>query len=159
GDMVHGRSHKIQRTGAKSTPPDDLSKKSSRELVGLLKNNNPWRHRTALRLLAERRDATVVPGLEKMLSDGKEDTLGLRGLWGLYGVGAFDEAVAAKAFEHRSPWVRSWAVRLLGEGGQVSAGMLEKLARMAQRDDAPEVRSQLASTAQRLTKQDTVPLL
>jgi putative membrane-bound dehydrogenase-like protein len=158
-DMTHGRIYKIQRTGAKRTPPDDLSKKSSRELVEQLKNNNPWWHRTALRLLAERRDATVVPGLENMLLDGKDDTQSLRGLWGLYAVGAFDEALAAKALEHRSPWVRSWAVRLLGEDGQVSPDLLQKLTRMAKQDEAAEVRLQLASTARRLTNQDTVPLL
>jgi putative membrane-bound dehydrogenase-like protein len=41
-DMTHGRIYKIQPTGAKSAPPGDLSKKSSAELVELLKNNNPW---------------------------------------------------------------------------------------------------------------------
>jgi putative heme-binding domain-containing protein len=37
--------------------------------------------------------------------------------------------------------------------------MLETLTQMAKQDPAPEVRLQLASTAQRLTSQDTVPLL
>ena len=158
-DMTHGRIYKIQRTGSRRTPPADLSKKSSRDLVELLTNNIPWWHRTALRLLAERRDRAVVPRLEDMLLHGKEDTLSLRGLWGLYGIGAFDEPLAAKALAHPSPWVRSWAVRLLGEGGQVSAGTLEKLTQMAAKDQAAEVRLQLASTAQRLTRQDVVPLL
>src|SRR5439155_26225925 len=82
-----------------------------------------------------------------------------RGLGGLYSVGALDEKLAAKALEHSSPWVRSWVIRLLGEAGQVSAGMLETLTQRAKQDPAAEVRLQLASTAQRLTRQDTVPLL
>src|SRR5438105_4477875 len=58
-DMTHGRIYKIQRQGAKPWPAADLTRKSNRELVELLKNNNPWWHRTALRLLAERHDPCV----------------------------------------------------------------------------------------------------
>jgi putative membrane-bound dehydrogenase-like protein len=158
-DMTHGRIYKIQRTGTAGMPPVDLSRKSSRELVDLLTNNHPWWHRTALRLLTERRDRSVAPLLEAMLLHSKEDTFGLRGLWGLYGIGAFDEALAIKALQQPSPWMRSWTVRLLGEAKHVSADMLETLTHLAKQDPAPEVRSQLASTAQRLTSQDTVPLL
>src|SRR5262249_36520922 len=89
----------------------------------------------------------------------RQEKLALRGLWGLYAVGAFDEATAAKLFDHPSPWVRSWAVRLLGEPGKVSPQALTRLTELAAKDKAPEVRSELASTAQRLKKQDTLPLL
>jgi putative membrane-bound dehydrogenase-like protein len=158
-DMTHGRIYKIQRKGTRSASPGDLSKKSSGELVELLKNDNPWWYRTALRLLAERHDQSVAGLLEEMLFQNKQDTLSLRGLWGLYGIGAFDESLAARALDHPSPWVRSWAVRLFGEPGRVSAGILQKLTQMARQDPAPEVRLQLASTGGRLTSQDTVPLL
>jgi putative membrane-bound dehydrogenase-like protein len=158
-DMTHGRIYKIQRRGNKSPPPGDLSKKTSAELAELLKNNNPWWHRTALRLLAERRDRSVAGRLREMLFQSKQDTLSLRGLWGLFGIGAFDDALAGKALDHPSPWLRSWVVRLLGEPGRVSPAMLEKLTWMAKHDPAPEVRLQLASTAGRLTGQDPVPLL
>jgi putative heme-binding domain-containing protein len=80
-------------------------------------------------------------------------------LWGLYAVGAFDEALAEKTLAHPSPWLRAWTVRLLGEAGQVSDKMLTRLVERAGQDKAPEVRLQLASTAQRLTRQDTLPLL
>src|SRR5262249_49503577 len=53
-DMTHGRIYKIQRKGTKSKRPGDLSKRSSGELVEVLKNGNPWWYRTALRLLKER---------------------------------------------------------------------------------------------------------
>src|SRR5262249_20326890 len=150
---------KIQRTGTGKQAPVDLAKKSSRELVGLLKNNNPWWHRTALRLLKERRDRSVAPELTELALRGGDDALSLRGLWGLYAVGAFDESVAEKALGHPSPWVRSWAVRLLGEAGRVSDKMLARFTEMAENDPTPEVRLQLASTAQRLTGQDTLALL
>jgi putative membrane-bound dehydrogenase-like protein len=157
-DMTHGRIYRIQRTGTKSEPPGDLSKKSSRELVELLKNNNPW-HRTALRLLNERRDKSVVSMLHDLVFHAEDETYSLRALWGLYAVGAFDEVLANKALQHVSPWVRSWTIRLLGESEQVSAAMLARLVDLARTDPAPEVRLQLAATAQRLTRQDTLPLL
>jgi putative membrane-bound dehydrogenase-like protein len=158
-DMTHGRVYKIQRTGTKGTPPGDLSRKSSQELVDLLKNNNPWWHRTALRLLGERRDRSVAPLLEEMVLRSKNDAHSLRGLWGLFAVGAFDEKFAAQTLSHESPWVRSWTIRLLGEAGRVSDAMLQRLARRARDDQAPEVRLQLASTVRRLTTQDALPLL
>src|SRR5262249_3343253 len=83
----------------------------------------------------------------------------LRGLWGLYAVGAFDESLADKCLNHKSPWVRSWAIRLLGEAGKVSAKMLQRIEELAEKDSAPDVRLQLASTAQRLSQQDTLPLI
>jgi putative heme-binding domain-containing protein len=100
-----------------------------------------------------------VPQLRDLVLESEEDVHSLRGLWALYGVGAFDEAFAGKCLEHKSPWVRSWAIRLLGESGQVSGKILSRWVEMAGKDAAPEVRLQLASTAQKLAKQDTLPLL
>jgi putative heme-binding domain-containing protein len=110
-------------------------------------------------LLAERRDRKVVPELRKLALESKDDTHSLRGLWGLYAVGAFDEALAGKCLGHKSPWVRSWAIRLLGEAGHFSDKMLERFTELAEKDEAPEVRLQLASTARRLARQETLPLL
>src|SRR5437588_373353 len=109
-DITHGRIYKIQPVGTKSTPPGNLADKSSKELVELLKNNNPWWHRTALRLLAERRDRSVASQLQELVLKSREETVSLRGLWGLYAIGALDEDLAEKLSHHPSPWVRSWTV-------------------------------------------------
>src|SRR5207247_1359555 len=69
------------------------------------------------------------------------------------------DSVAGKLLDHGSPSVRSWAIRLAGETGEVSATLLAGMTKLAEKDPAPQVRLQLASTAQRLTKQDTLPLL
>jgi putative membrane-bound dehydrogenase-like protein len=158
-DMTHGRIYKIQRKGTKTAPPPDLSKKSSKELVALLENDNPWWYRTALRLLGERRDRSVIALLRQQALNSRQATHALRSLWGLYAVGGFDDGTAKELLRHDNPWVRSWAVRLLGEPGKVSPEMLTRLTDLAERDQAPQVRSQLASTAQRLKDQDTLPLL
>jgi putative membrane-bound dehydrogenase-like protein len=149
-DMTHGRIYKIQRTGTKSAPPGDLAKKSSRELVELLKNSSPWWYRTALRLLAERRDDYVMPQLLELFRSADE-AHSLRGLWGLYAIGGFDAAVAELALKHPNKWVRSWAVRLAGEEGEVARQVVRQMVGMAIQDGSPEVRLQLASTAHKLT--------
>jgi putative membrane-bound dehydrogenase-like protein len=158
-DLTHGRIYKIQRAGTKQALPGDVLGKSSAELVEWLKNDNPWWYRTALRVLGERRDQTIVPQLEQLALHDPKDKYSLRGVWGLYAVGALDEALAEKLLQHSSPWVRAWAVRLLGEGGRVSDRLLGQLIRLAGNDPSPDVRLQLASTAQRLRDQDRLPLL
>jgi putative membrane-bound dehydrogenase-like protein len=164
-DMTHGRIFKIQRKPASGgrqprvESPGNLADRSSRDLVELLTNNSAWWHRTALRLLSERHDRSVAPALEDLAFRSQDDTHSLRGLWGLYVVGAFDDAIARKALDHPSPWMRSWAVRLLGEPRHMSASMLAALMKLATSEPAPEVRLQLACTAQGLSRQDTLPLL
>jgi putative membrane-bound dehydrogenase-like protein len=158
-DMTHGRIYKIQRKGVKPSLAPDLSKKSTADLVELLKNNNPWWYRTALRLLRERQDPSAVPLLKEILVKSKEDTLALRAMWALYALGASKEELASKALHHSSPWVRSWAIRLLGEKGGLDAGFLQELNDLARNDPSAVVRLQLASTCQRLKPAQRVPLL
>src|SRR5262249_16876973 len=86
-DMTHGRIYKIQRKGIKSRPPPDLSKKGSRGLVELLRNDNPWWYRTAFRLLKERGDQSAVPLLQELALKCENNAHALRALWGLYAVG------------------------------------------------------------------------
>ncbi len=165
-DMTHGRIYKISRTGAKTQPTVDLGKMKSTELVMQLTKDNPYWYRTALRLLKERNPRTDKRKhsgddllLQYLLFEGKNPTHALRGLWGLYAVGAFDESVAEKALKHPDAYIRSWTIRLLGESGLLNAAMLTKLTALAATEKAPQVRSQLASTAQSLVKLDTLPLL
>jgi putative membrane-bound dehydrogenase-like protein len=158
-DMTHGRIYKIQRKGAASGRSPDLGKKSSSELVELLKNSNPWYYRTALRVLGERQDPSAKAHLLKLAHQEKDDGLSLRGVWGLNAIGALNESEALRLLEHKSPWVRQWTIRLLGEREQVSGPVCARFTELAEHDPAPEVRLQLAATAQRLQKQNMVPLL
>lgn len=158
-DKTHGRIYRIQRKDAKPGRPVDLGKLPSKDLVLLLRNDNPWWHRTALRLLGERRDQAVVPLLNELAFNAKRDRHALRGLWGLHAVGGFDSETTTRGLKQASPWFRSWIVRLLGENGEVGEEQLQAMTRMAAEDPAPQVRLQLASTAARLKKQNMLPLL
>lgn len=162
-DKEHGRIYKIQRTGHKAAPAEDLGRRSNHDLIELLNHSNPYIYRTALRLLAERRGKLSERDLGHLRAGFTAASL--RAFWALYAVGAFDEKLAAQALtlfnrdEGNDPAMRLWAVRFLGESGKVSESMLARLTELAKTEKAPEVRLQLASTAGRLTKQDVLPLL
>jgi putative membrane-bound dehydrogenase-like protein len=157
-DMTHGRIYKIQRTRQPNAPAIDLSKWSTPELAELLKNNRPWWHRTALRLLRERRDPSIIPELRSMVLRGDEETR-LRALWALHAIGGLSEDMAERLLHDGSPWLRAWSIRFLCEKSNVSERVFQSLVDLAKSESAPEVRSQLASSAQRLTGPDTIQLL
>ncbi|MFN4259282.1 MAG: PVC-type heme-binding CxxCH protein [Gemmataceae bacterium] len=168
-DKEHGRIYKIQPKGLQEGPAPNLGNWSSTELAEELgkKDSHPWRWRTALRLLAERKglnqNAEVVGELlaGNFANRRNDESMTLRSLWGFHAVGIFENDFLPhlEFLPSSHPAVRAWAVRLLGDRGQVSDKVLARLVDMAANDPAPAVRLQLAGTAQRLTKQDTLPLL
>lgn len=158
-DMTHGRIYKIQRTGTKTQPAVDAAKMSTPELAGLLTRDNPYWYRTALRLLSERKDKRDDGKLMDLFRNSKNPTHALRAMWGLCAVGAFDAEVARTALQSPHAYLRSWAIRLLGESKLIDERLLAELTQLAGKEPAAQVRSQLASTAQHLPGLDTLPLL
>lgn len=158
-DQKHGRIYRLQPKGMKPRMPEDLTKKSNADLIPLLKEENPYSYRTALRLLEERKAKDLIPQLFAMTVPIKDSAPALRGIWGLYRLGAFDEDLGHKLLAHDNAWVRSWIVRLLVEEGKISPASLKLLTEMAGTDSAPPVQLALAGVCQRLAKQDTLPLL
>ncbi|MGF1579164.1 MAG: PVC-type heme-binding CxxCH protein [Gemmataceae bacterium] len=158
-DKKRGRLYRIARTNFKPSKTKDLTDATTKQLVSLLDNDNPYWYRTAQRLLHERSDDGSREFLKKALAGSKDDVLTLRKLWALYASDGFDESAAQLALAHKNKWIRSWGVRLLGEAGEVSPVFLKRLTQMAKDDPSPEVRLQLASTCQQLKKQDVLPIL
>jgi len=161
-DKERGRIYRIQRTQAARTQregPVDLAKKSSKELVALLTHDIPYQYRTALRLLNERRDRAIGGELRNLAFKSENAIHALRGLWGMYAIGIFDDQAALDALSSANPWLRYWGVRFAGEAGEVSAKVLERLTELARTEPTPQVRLQLASTCQQLKKQDVLPIL
>lgn len=157
-DRSNGRIYKLVADGTPKLAPFDLSKLSSRELVGLLSHKNAWQVREARLLLAERKDATVYPELRQAALDDKNPILALQSLWALYVSGGFDEPTALALLSHNDEYVRSWTARLLGDEKKVSRAVEERLLAMAQNDRSVIVRSQLACTAKRLSGEQGLPL-
>jgi putative heme-binding domain-containing protein len=83
----------------------------------------------------------------------------LEALWAIHLSSGFDDTVAIKALHHDDPYVRMWGVRLLGDARKVSPTISTQLAQLASREPHPEVRSQLASTAKRLSGPDAFPII
>ncbi len=147
-DRSNGRIYKLTVPGAKPLPPFDLAKLTSAELVKLLDHPNSWQRGEARRLLAERRDKAVVPQL-KRLALSNTDNLALDALWTLHAFRAVDEEMVEKLVNHPNEDVRAWMVRLAGETVGGSGQVRQRFVTMAERDNSPTVRSQLACTAKR----------
>ena len=153
-----GRIYRVRAEDAKAIQPFDLTTKTGPELVDLLRSKNRWFRETALRILYDRKDASLIPQLKsKLVAYGGQDALEV--LWALHACGGFNEAVALRAMCHSTIDVRRWAVRLAGDRNGVSPAVAEKLVDMARKEPDAQVRSQLASTAKRLPGSDALPIV
>lgn len=153
-----GRIYRLAPDGLQNYGEFDLSKLSSDQLVDQLSNKNDWYARTARRILADRRDSSVVPRLRKMVLEEK-GRLALQALWALYVSGGFDDAFAEQIIAHLNADVRAWTVRLLCDAKNVSAAILPRLVELARKDSSPQVRMQLACSARRLPADQALPIV
>ena len=160
-DAANGRIYRLKARDSAANPskkPVDLAKRTTSELVTLLRETNKWTRQTAQRLLADRRDPAVAPELLRLLAENTGQIC-LEALWALNAVGKLDEPAALKALEHPDAYVRLWAVRLSCDECQVTSSVSRALARRAAIEPSVEVRSQLACSAKRLPAADALPIL
>ena len=157
-DKTNGRIYRLQNKNVPKPVKFDFSKLSSKELVGLLDHPNKWQRQTALRLLGDRKDASVIPLLKKNIAE-QTGQLALESLWALHLSGGFDEEIALKTLHHENPSVRIWTVRLLCDDYEVSDGIAQALADRAREESYVQVRSQLASSAKRLPAKQALPIV
>ncbi|HQU43160.1 MAG TPA: c-type cytochrome, partial [Pirellulales bacterium] len=158
-DTSTGRVYRLRaRTQEAAAASFDSAKLSSRELIGQLKQPDKWFRQTALRLLGDRKDASVVPELRQHLQ-GETGQFALECLWALNLSGGFDESAAMVGLSHVNPYVRDWTARLLGDSGKVSPELASRLSQLAQSEPNVEVRSQLACTARRLPAEQCLAIV
>ncbi len=149
--MAYGERRKVA--------PFDLSRRSSAELVALRDSANDWFAAEARRILAERRDASIVPELRRLLAGDRDETVSLRDLWALHVSGGLDDPTAMGLLDHPVPGVRRWTIRLLGDDHRMSEAFRRKLAELAATEPDAMVRSQLASSCQRWDADAALPIL
>lgn len=157
-DPASGRVYRLRAKDFKASKPENLGAMTSEELVKKLSDSNRWVRRTALRLLGDRRDASVIPILAEQLRK-ETGQPALEALWGIYLSGGWNEAVALAAMDHPDPYVRLWAVRLTGDDKQSTSRIAERIAHLAAEDSDAEVRSQLACTAKSLPADQALPIV
>jgi putative heme-binding domain-containing protein len=145
-----GRIYRLTGKDAPAAGTFDLGKLSSEELARrYLGHNNRWFREQVLRLLGDRKDASLAPVLKTLVRENTGQ-FALEAFWGVNLCGGFDEAFAAETLSHKDPYVRAWAVRLIGDNNSAAPALASKLAGMAKSEADVEVRSQLACTAKRL---------
>ena len=153
---------RIYRIGSKiaeaSVPPFNLGKLPADELVKILSHNNRWFRQQALRVIGDRKDTSAIPAL-LALFESSDAQASLEALWALHVSGGFSDAVAVRALHHTDPFVRMWAVRLLGDRQQITPNLEVELARLAEGEQHAEVRSQLAASAKRFPAQVTLAVI
>lgn len=158
-DRTNGRIYRVAPKETKPVRGLDLARKSTGELVDLLRRPNRWYAEKARSLLADRRDRSAWPALIDLTRQTDDSRLALQGLWGLYVSGGFNDANAGGLLRHPGEYVRAWAVRLLGDEGKVSPAIATRLAELAASEPSVTVRCQLAATARRLPGADGLPIV
>ena len=153
---------RIYRLGARSAGSGvkllTMSALSTPELVKRLSDPNKWTRQTALRLIGDRKDPSIVPELKQMVAR-ETGQIALEALWALNLTGGLDEATALKTLEHADPHTRLWTARLLCDRSYVSPSVASALAGRAAIEPDIEVRSQLACSAKRLPARDALPIV
>jgi putative heme-binding domain-containing protein len=150
---------RVYRLGDIAGKPNriDLSRRSSAELIELLKGDNRWAAESSLRLLGDRRDATAIPPLKAVLMKSSGRTA-VRALWGIHLSGGFDEKLGATLVSHPEPQVRAWTIRLLGDAERFGS-LAGTIADLARTESSVDVRSQLASSARRVPVAEGLPII
>lgn len=145
-----GRLFRIRDRDAQPQAPFDLNQRSTAELVDLFEHPNRWWRETAQTLLSWRDDRhSVAPRLRRLLAD-TEGQSALEALWALNRIDAFDHPSFDIAIAHPNPFVRQWAVRLIGDRRSGQPQTIAAISALAARETNLEVLGQIASSAARL---------
>ena len=157
-DKKHGRIYRIQKKGSPKKVSVDLAAKSSSELIELLGHEDHWYRRSAMRLLAERMDFSVV---DKLKSNLVGNINSLESLWVLYCLGQVDDELYKKCIIHSNNFIREWAVRLITDfkNNQISEGLFSEILKLANREKDFYVLSQLAASAKRMLPNQSLEVL
>ncbi len=158
-DYERGRVYRIQTKGLKTTKPEDIGQRDEKGLLELIRDPNPYRARTALRLLKERGNTVLTIGKPQ---GSKPD---------IYGASVTSEKSPLGIQMTEEVWKEGMpelnddhvlSIRFIAENfaGQDVAKIARCLTIGASKKTTPTVRRELASAAIRLQPQtDVRPLV
>lgn len=157
-DKKHGRIYRIQKKGGVLPQKINLSALSSQELIQLLGHDDYWFRKTALRLLSERADHSVIPKLEQNIVNSKN---ALESLWCLYNLKGLSPQTLEVCLNHSDDSVREWGIRLSmdNEQSKMSETNFEKLLKLTQSEQSLYVISQIAASAKRMVPEQGVEVV
>jgi len=154
-----GRIYRFQNKKNTSRKAFDLSKMNTADLVQLLSDKNKWFRQEALRQFGDRKDADAIRKLLELFRSTTNGQTALEALWGVHISGRFTDDFALDAMDHSDPYVRLWAIRLIGDKKKASIEVAERLKQLALTEIHLEVLGQLASTAKRLPVESAIPII
>ena len=158
-----GRIFRFAPKGLPAKTGLNLAALSDAELVDHQLHRNDWYVRRARVLLqqraAEGRLAADVPAkLWAMFDQQTDDARKLRALWALHVTNHLPTERLVALLDHSAPYIRGWAIQLLGEDMAPGAAALTKFATLAKSDPSPVVRLYLASVLNRLPLAERWPI-
>lgn len=107
-----GRIWKITSKNKSEEKLPNLERATTEELLVFLGDKNGWTRDMAQRLLVEKGNTSIVPDLERIISDGNP-LAQLHALWTLEGLGNGDYEIFLKALESKNYTVVQTGLRLL----------------------------------------------
>ena len=158
-DRERGRVYRLRDDNRKAGYQIQMDQMSVSQLVASLSDPNQWVRSTARRLIRQQRKQEAVPLLQEKLVNADAQTA-LEALWTLEQMGALNDSLRLQALRHPDPHVRLWSVRLIADDSQtLNSAIYDSILRLAQSDEHPEVISQLAASAQRLSASQGYPIV
>lgn len=157
-DPDSGRVYRLRSETPPDFQPPNFNELTTEQLVDTLAHPDKWYRQTALRLIADRQDKSVVERLRRIVAEQSGDEA-RDAFWALNVLGQLDDSLALKTLSHANWAVRFWTVRLLGDRREVSEPIAHALADRAGDESNVEVRAQLACTARRLSAESAIPIL
>lgn len=140
-----GRIYRLKPAGFAHAPFPKLGTASSEELIGHLESPNRWERETAHRLLYERQDQSVVPGVQQLVRTSSVPQARLLGLYTLAGLGSLTESDLLTGLRDAFPAVRQHSVLLAEPRMNSSTTLADHILDLAADPDA-RVRFQVALT-------------
>jgi putative membrane-bound dehydrogenase-like protein len=140
-----GRIYRVVPEDKPARPWPNLTKMSPSELVAALDSPGGWQRDLVQFMLVERGDKSVVPALQKMVTENARPETRLQALCTLDGLGGLTPAILEGALRDKHPGVRRNAVRIcepfLGSAPELGPRIAE-----LSDDEDPQVRLQVACT-------------
>ena len=167
GDAIHdkdtGRIYRLAPKGLPGKLGINLAAQTDLELVGLMTHRNDWYSRRARVLLQHRAaagqlDAAVPEKLWELFAQTKTSAHQVRALWALHITQNLPADRLLPLLDHAEPYIRGWAIQLLGEDRAYSPAALAKFTAMAEKDNSPIVRLYLAAALQRMNVAERWPI-
>lgn len=159
-DKTSGRIYKLTKSkpGDSDRKPFNLAAESGADLIKILDRPEKWARQTAIRLLGDRKDKSIISQLEAELAESAGQSA-LERLWALNVSGGLTDEAAIRLLRHNEPFVRAWTVRLVCDPGTVSESVGTAIAKAAGNETYIDVRKQMASSARRLPPELALPII